>query len=103
MNAIGNGKQPNTILLKVYLCFFVTSDKEQLAFNKCTSYKHLKNHSNQTHAYNLKVSRNSMHTTNKHSYIQKINKPVNNMLDDNFAQKVGLSCNRGKSYLKMYN
>jgi len=44
-----------------------------------------------------------MHTTNKHSYIQKINKPVNNMLDDNFAQKVGLSCNRGKSYLKMYN
>jgi len=49
-----------------------------------------------------------MHTTNKHSYIlknhiQKINKPVNNMLDDNFAQKVGLSCNRGKSDLKMYN
>jgi len=33
----------------------------------------------------------------------KPNKPVNNMLDDNFAQKVGLSCNRGKSDLKMYN
>ena len=65
-----------------------------------------------------------MHTTNKHGYIlknhihrinkpvnnmlddnfaQKINKPVNNTLDDNFAQKVGLSCNRGKLDLKMYN
>ena len=37
------------------------------------------------------------------NFAQKINKPVNNTLDDNFAQKVGLSCNRGKSDLKMYN
>lgn len=44
------------ILLKVYLCFFVTSDKEQLAFNKCTSYNHLENHGNQTYAYTTSLS-----------------------------------------------